>query len=131
MNEAQMEERIQKQMNTCVHFNGIQNRRCEADVDYSEKAGGKGALLKLPCLLHWRDPEGAVDCEHARHLTREEAIARIEEIDRDLQEWIQTVAAGICPNCRVNGRWSQVGRCVYCGECGHRIYQGRLPESKR
>jgi len=24
--------------------------------------------------------------------------------------------------------WHQVGRCVYCGPCGVRLYQGKIPE---
>ena len=23
--------------------------------------------------------------------------------------------------------WEQVGRCVYCDDCGQRLYQGRIP----
>lgn len=24
--------------------------------------------------------------------------------------------------------WYQIGRCVYCGPCGERLYQGTLPK---
>ena len=27
--------------------------------------------------------------------------------------------------------WSQVGPCVYCDDCGTRLYQGELPEDRR
>jgi hypothetical protein len=25
--------------------------------------------------------------------------------------------------------WQQIGRCVYCMDCGERLYQGRIPAS--
>jgi hypothetical protein len=28
-------------------------------------------------------------------------------------------------------RWKQVGRCVYCDDCGVRLYQGTLPADRR
>lgn len=27
--------------------------------------------------------------------------------------------------------WKQVGRCVYCDDCGDRLYQGRLPKDRQ
>jgi hypothetical protein len=27
--------------------------------------------------------------------------------------------------------WEQVGRCVYCTDCGERLYQGYLPKDRR
>lgn len=27
--------------------------------------------------------------------------------------------------------WEQVGRCVYCADCGERLYQGYLPKERR
>lgn len=27
--------------------------------------------------------------------------------------------------------WKQVGRCVYCGTCGVRLFQGRVPPGHR
>jgi hypothetical protein len=27
--------------------------------------------------------------------------------------------------------WQQVGRCVYCHDCGERLYQGTLPPERR
>jgi hypothetical protein len=27
--------------------------------------------------------------------------------------------------------WKQVGRCVYCADCGDRLYQGYLPKDRR
>jgi hypothetical protein len=27
--------------------------------------------------------------------------------------------------------WRQVGRCVYCDDCGVRLYQGRLPADRK
>jgi hypothetical protein len=28
-------------------------------------------------------------------------------------------------------KWKQVGRCVYCHDCGERLYQGQLPADRR
>lgn len=27
--------------------------------------------------------------------------------------------------------WRQVGRCVYCDDCGERLYQGYLPKDRK
>ena len=27
--------------------------------------------------------------------------------------------------------WRQVGLCVYCDDCGERLYQGQLPDDRR
>lgn len=122
------EERIRKHMSRCVNFNGIMNRVCDAGVDYDAQAGGKPALKKLPCLLDMS--EQTVECPHAKHPTREEAIAEIEESDRHIREYMGKIANGKCPHCD-SGSWSQVGRCVYCNGCNHRLYQGTLPREKR
>lgn len=122
---------IQKHQRKCVNFNGGQHDRCRAGIDYDEQAGGPPALKRLPCLLHMQDPDEAVPCPSAAYPTREEAEEWREESSRHIREWVQEIAQGVCPNCKKDGRWSQVGRCVYCNECGHRVYQGTLPESKK
>lgn len=36
----------------------------------------------------------------------------------------------VCPTCKKKVIKRQVGRCVY-GDCGHRLYQGRLLKSEQ
>ena len=31
----------------------------------------------------------------------------------------------------IDHTWKQVGRCVYCDDCGVRLYQGKLPPDRR
>ncbi len=37
---------------TCIHFSGIQNERCEKNIDYLDITGGNrnGFALRLPCI---------------------------------------------------------------------------------
>lgn len=44
--------------------------------------------------------------------------------------WLEALARGECPVCKRKVEKKQVGRCVY-GDCGHRLYQGRLRKGKR
>ncbi|QIN79645.1 hypothetical protein GBA65_15170 [Rubrobacter marinus] len=131
MSAARREAEIRKHQQKCLNFNGIMNDRCRAGIDYDEQAGGPPALKKLPCLLRMQDPDRAVACPSAHYPTREEAEAWREESSRHIREWAEEVGRGVCPNCKKDGRWRQVGRCVYCEGCGHRIYQGTLPDSKK
>lgn len=127
------EDYIRKLTRKCVHFNGIQHDYCEAGINYHEQAGTNfGALRRLPCLLDHRssDDKDHVGCPRASYPTREEAEAKASESRRRIQEYMGQIAKGRCPNCG-SEEWSQVGRCVYCDKCHHRLYQGTLPEGKR
>ncbi len=123
------ERRIHKQMQKCVNFNGFQHDRCEAGVVYDELSDAPATMRRLPCLLNYAD-EDRVECPKARYPTREEAAAHEAEADRSIREYMAKIGAGECPNCG-SGEWSQVGRCVYCDGCHHRLYQGTLPKEKR
>jgi hypothetical protein len=78
----------------CVHFNGVQNKKCEAGVAYDglEKNGHR-----LPCLIEqsrqekvdgkyvrlwkpWPDERPAASCEHLRAPTAEEIAAADAEL---------------------------------------------------
>lgn len=123
-----VEDRVQKKVQTCIHYNGIMHDVCEAGVDYEEKAGGRPALRKLPCMLH--RSENTVACEHATYMSYEEAKADVEGSDRHVRDYLDQIAKGNCPHC-YSVMWSQAGRCVYCDGCGARLYQGTLPDDKR
>lgn len=48
---------------------------------------------------------------------------------RELVEALKdAIQNSICPTCQKKVVKRQVGRCVY-GDCGHRLYQGRLIKS--
>jgi hypothetical protein len=40
-------------------------------------------------------------------------------------DWAQALST------HVDHSWSQVGLCVYCADCGVRLYDGSLPDEKR
>ncbi len=51
---------------TCVHFNGIMERRCKAGVDYLVKFGNEiGLAFRMPCCKfgEYRKPEMVVSCD--------------------------------------------------------------------
>lgn len=120
------ESRIRKHVNKCINFNGVMNKECHAGVNYTRKAGSSPTIRKLPCLLDYRDPEVAVECEYAEYPTREEAIAALEESDEAINALIASIGEKRCPQCG-SGEWAKVGRCVYCNHCSARLYQGDLP----
>lgn len=117
----------------CVHFNGVQNRTCEAGVAYDlfrrkDEAGTQ--THSMPCLrfLHERSAEGGrpiAPCELLRWPTDEEVAAEVAESDEALAAFLGKLASDVCPHCdRKIERKQQVGRCVYADPCGHRLYQG-------
>lgn len=128
MSNGRREEQIRKLMRKCANFNGFQNDRCEAGVVYRELSDGPATMRRLPCLLEHADPD-YVECPKASYPSREEAEAQDTEARRRIQEYMGKIAKGQCPECG-HGEWSQVGRCVYCDRCHHRLYQGTLPKEK-
>jgi hypothetical protein len=48
-----------------------------------------------------------------------------EEVQAQLNAYLHALESGICPNCGASDNNEvQVGRCVYCLECGVRMFQG-------
>lgn len=113
----------------CSNFNGFQNNACDAGVVYDELSDGPATARRLPCLLDHADPDH-VECPKASYPSLEEAKAQEAESRRWIQEYMAKIGAGECPECG-GEEWSQVGRCVYCNHCHHRLYQGTLPDTKR
>ena len=116
----------------CVHFNGTQNDRCEAGVAYKDLVGNEaGCSLKLPCLrsAYWlersKEVGGMVECSLLRFPTEEEAQKEADEDEARIAEFLGAIRRGECPICKRPVRQQQVGPCVY-GDCGHRLYQGKV-----
>lgn len=120
----EMERRVQVEMNRCVHFTGIGNKTCNAGVNYREMIGGPdlGWAKHLPCLA---DDGSSVVCAHAQFPSETEARADVDRREARTVEFLEQIAAGTCPTCKIPVRQTQVGHCVY-GSCGHRLYQGKV-----
>lgn len=66
--------RVERIMNQCTHFTGVQHDTCSAGLKYSE-ARGAG---KLPCL---RDYADGATCPRAQFQTRDEAEKQAAQDD--------------------------------------------------
>jgi len=77
-NRRQFERRVA----TCVHFNGIMNNCCRANIDYQQHTGGLvfGFASKLPCIPS--DSEDVVPCDLFQARGRE----FVEAQDRENKE---------------------------------------------
>lgn len=75
----------------CVHFNGVQNKTCEAGISYdSVRVAGQG----FPCLRGKFDKHGEeLACNTRRWPTEEEIAAECEEADRDIAETLLALDA--------------------------------------
>ncbi len=119
--------------NCCVHFTGTQHDTCKAGVNYVALAGGQ-ILATLPCLRggFWAEKAaqhgGFRVCTSERRPTPEEVEAEASAAESSLREFSEHIKAGRCPHCKRPVRMRQVGHCVY-GDCGHRLYQGKLPKA--
>jgi len=124
--------------NHCVHFTGTQQLKCKAAVNYRALVGGPdfGWATRLPCLRggFWeekaKEQGGFVACESQRFPSTEEVEAEAAESEERLRAFMARLAAGECPTCKKPVQMRQVGHCVY-GDCGHRLYQGKLPKKAR
>jgi hypothetical protein len=120
------EEKVQQEMNRCIHFNGVQHDKCEAGVNYHELLGdGPGCFAHLPCL---KDDSGTVVCPKREFCSRETAETNVNEHEAHIKQFLEDLRQSICQICKVQVKQRQVGSCVY-GTCGHRLYQGTvMPE---
>ena len=55
----------------------------------------------------------------------------MSEMSAAAKDYLECLAASRCPACREVVDGKQVGRCVYCEKCGHRMYQGRVMKKRK
>lgn len=69
---------IERRMNICEHFNGIQHGTCRAGVKYDDvrRAKTDTTPFQFACF---QDEAGGLTCDKAKWLTREEAEAEEAE----------------------------------------------------
>lgn len=114
--------------NHCRHFTGLQNETCGAGISYASvvtKAPHTG-LASWPCL-------GGGDCAQFDPYTDEELAEQNSEIEKFLERFVKfrQHETDICPHCgKQVAMLYMVGRCSY-GDCGCRLWQGKIPEAWR
>ena len=117
---------------TCIHFNGTMNEACEIGVNYHDLAGGPpgfGWALRLPCIGRPNPSPLESTCDKLVRTTPEQAAEWERVALEGFRQRMAAINRGECPDCKRPVKMRQVGRCVY-GDCGHRLYQGRLPPGK-
>lgn len=84
--ERQFEQRVQRELTTCSHFNGVVHETCKAGVNYHELCGsGVGCFAKIPCT----NAEGSVVCDKRQFPTREQAEQVMREDDSHLERFVK------------------------------------------
>lgn len=92
-------------MNKCRHFNGVQNNRCRADVEYHSLVG------RLPCVA---DPgENIAKCNLCDRYSDEEVSA----IKARRRESIAFVIAAISEIAKIEGSFGE----IECPKCKGRL----------
>lgn len=78
--EEQREYRIKREMQTCVHFSGIQNEKCAAGINIREIVGGDdfGWAARLPCFLDTQEVCTAI-CPSRQFPSREQAEKEVSD----------------------------------------------------
>jgi len=71
------ETTIRRAMTTCRHFNGIQNKQCEAGVTYRVDLS-----MRLPCIPSMTDKRESWKCDLFEVMTQTEAEAEADEWER-------------------------------------------------
>lgn len=114
--------------NWCRHFNGTQNDTCKAGIRYEDVRDGL-AHKTYPCF---KENGRADQCPSASFLSEQEVDAEMERIAIAAGAFFTKLAEGkVCPHCNAPiAKRLQVGRCVYARPCGHRQYQGKLPDEE-
>ena len=123
------ERNVERLMGRCIHFNGIQNDACKVGVSYDSVWDGPKPPRRLPCFKADANSHlggGLIECPKAEFMAREQAIADDAESAATVAAYFEAIKAGNCPNHKRPVTLRQVGHCVY-GDCGCRMYQGKLP----
>lgn len=105
----------------CIHYTGILNTRCRADVTYTELAGGDepGWGLRLPCLS-WN--KSTLTCDRRQEPTEEQVKSFLEEFERHTGYVTQALRL-------IESQKGDSGK-VACPRCGNTIHWSRSPRNK-
>lgn len=82
-------------MKECVHFNGVQNDECKANVNYRKLAGEPraGCMTRIPCFnSKYNDETLNVACEKFSQITEEMRIKDKGKSDKSVKLTMQTIA---------------------------------------
>lgn len=113
---AERERRIVDRMDKCVHFTGLQNKACEAGVEYDavrvKHEPIDGFRDSIPCLAR-HNPGGATCASLCPH-SREQSEAREAEISASIERSMKATKA-IREHSKSTGRMSDVIDCPACG----------------
>ncbi len=122
MKTRDVESLVARQRETCIHFTGLQNKVCEAGVDYASMRDVSGpGMACWPCLGGHRPC--ATACPKRELHNEEQAREFVTRVDQAIEAAFARVDAGLCHECSEPIEPSRVvGRCRY-GACGHRIGQ--------
>lgn len=113
----------------CKHYHGVGNGPvCNAGVEYATVVDDSIRPSRWPCT--------SVDVRERCELFELPSQAELDKRDADIAEALTRMAAfmahdtDLCPNCnQVVTELRQVGRSVYAYPCGHRLWQGTVPEA--
>jgi hypothetical protein len=98
--EKQKQDRIDKKLHTCVHFTGIQNKTCKANVPYEKARDESTKPYKFACL-----DAGTDVCPSREYPTREQVDADEAEMNRRLDQLRVAI-----PACREDAKSKGLGR---------------------
>jgi hypothetical protein len=115
-----------KRKETCVHFRGVQHKRCEAGIALvTVRDASGGGPYRWPCLPPMVPGQTCTTtCASFRAPTAEEIAAEDAEFAGAFAEIMQRHRDGRCIVCGEVATRKVVGRCAYAEPCGHR--QGQV-----
>lgn len=113
----------------CKHYRAIADHEtCLAGIAFAD-VRGKGVRpgWEWPCFVDGQH----LDCPARQMPTAEEVKAEREAIRRVSEQFLMSIAAGVCPHCqRAIEQTEQVGWCIYARPCGCRLMQGRISDGE-
>lgn len=114
----------ERRENTCVHFTGISDERCNAGISYRELGDDSrpGMALRLPCYPKHDDERATerAECVRFEAMGRDRVAAEDAENEAAMERTIKARAAIVekegeatsvlgaidCPNCKGNLRYA-------------------------
>jgi len=84
------EQKIRAEMESCVHFHGIQHELCKAGINIRQLVGGDafGWARRIPCL---NSKICTVHCDSRKLPTREQAETAVAEQDQQFEKTMKAV----------------------------------------